>query len=455
MGLTMASLVRRTVEFLAVAAFAVGVYEIVVAGALALWPNLTDSWILLLWMTAATISGLGMSWIRRLVRSVLGRMWPATSGPSHVLVALATVDSVATTTEQVCADVASLLAAGTGARRAQVWLAEPDGGLRAAGSWPVDSARVEPEVMPAGAGCSALGTLPGVDHVAPISDAGGLLGALVLGARSGRGVTERDRELIAEAAGAVALLLRNLRLNDELAQALVREQEQERRLARSRHRLVVARDVARARLSSEIQGRIGQVLAVCATDVDTLLTADDNTVASANAVLAAMTQRINGAIADFRQIVHGFYPAVLTDHGLEPGLESLLSTLPWPATLKAVGLPRFDQRMEIGVYFCLAAIVGSLRDLRAGTGSDCPIHSVDLSAMVDDRLSPPSLSATVFARMDDHHLVDFDAGTVDPDTIDAIDDRVGALDAQLTISREPTGVRLALTVPIPTAGAAS
>jgi hypothetical protein len=49
-------IVRLIVELLMAAGFAVAVYEAVVAGALAVWPGLTDSWVLLLWITAATVS---------------------------------------------------------------------------------------------------------------------------------------------------------------------------------------------------------------------------------------------------------------------------------------------------------------------------------------------------------------------------------------------------------------
>lgn len=445
--LTMPSLVRRLVELLASAAFAIGVYEFVVAGALALWPDITDSWILLLWMTAATIAGLGMSQVRRLVDAALRRVWPATAGPSHALVAMTAAGAVAASAEQVGTGVAALLAAGTGARRAQVWLAEADGRLRRVGRWPAAPGAA----APAGPSLAALSEPSAGDYVEPVSDADGTLGALVLGARSGRGAIGLDRRLIAEAAGAVALLLRNLRLTSELELALSREHEQERRLGLSRHRVITARDVARARLSGEIQSRIGPALAACAVEVDALLADPDHH--PADPTLATMTERINVAITDFRQIVHGFYPAVLTDHGLASSLDNLVSELPWPATCEATALPRFDRRVEMGVYFCLAAIVGSLRDTRADADPLSPVRRLDLRALLDNDTFPPMLTATVVVHAD--AAISFDADTIDPDTIDAIDDRVGALDGQLGIESDPSGLRLTLSVPISAADPAT
>ena len=419
-----ALVVRRTVEFVAAAAFAVGVYELVVAGALALWPDLTDSWILLLWMTSATIAGLGMNRVRLLAGAGLRRVWPATAGPSAALAAMTAVAEVAAVPERVCTDVAELLVAGTGARAAQVWLADPDGRLRCAGASP-DAATGK---------SAALDELSG-DHVAPVTDADGLLGALVLTARPRRGVAAR---LADDAADAVAPLLRNLRLTGELAEALAHEQEQERLLARSRHRVIVARDVARARLSDEIGDRVAGPLAACADDIDTLL---GESPPPAEPILATMTRRIDVAIADFRQIVHGFYPAVLTDHGLAPSLDNLVSALPWTATCDADGLPRVDQRVEMGVYFCLATIVGALRAH--------PIRETDLRVRLDQDASPPLLTATVVVH----------AGrpwSFDPDAIDAIDDRVGALDGRLDIATESATesatVQIGLSVPVPAGG---
>jgi signal transduction histidine kinase len=441
-------LVRRSVEFLAAATFAVSVYEVVVAGALAQWPDLTDSWILLLWMTSATVAGLGMSHVRRAVGSALRRAWPATAGQSDAFLAMAAVGgAVATSPERACTDVAALVAAGTGARAVRVWLAEPEGGLRCASGWPDGPVPGTP--TPVAPTPAALGGLPGADHVASVTDGDGLLGALVLTTRPRRGTTTAQRHQTAAAAAAVAPLLRNLRLTGEVEAALAHEQEQERELARSRHRVIVARDIARARLSEEIHGRVAGMLAACAEDVDTLIagSAPDGSTRPADTILATMTQRIDEAISDFRQIVHGFYPSVLTDHGLASSLDNLVAALPWTASCEAAGLPRFDRRVEMGVYFCLATIIGSLHAMRTAADQECPIRETNLQVALDLDTSPPVLSATVVVHSNPSWS--FGRDTVDPDILDAIDDRVGALDGRLDIARDPVGVRIDLSVPVP------
>jgi len=54
----------RLAEWAAVAVFVIAVYEVIVAGGVALWPGADDAWILALWVAAAAISASGMTAIR-------------------------------------------------------------------------------------------------------------------------------------------------------------------------------------------------------------------------------------------------------------------------------------------------------------------------------------------------------------------------------------------------------
>src|SRR6266571_7891124 len=127
-----------------------------------------------------------MGHVRRWAGAALRRVWPATAGPSEAFLAMTAVGVTAADPERACDDVAALVAAGTGARVVRVWLAEPEGGLRCAGGWPGGPAAGTP--TPAVPTPAALGG-PGADHVALVTDGDGLLGALVLTARSRRGAT--------------------------------------------------------------------------------------------------------------------------------------------------------------------------------------------------------------------------------------------------------------------------
>lgn len=414
---------RWVAELVAMAIFVVAVYEAVVAGALTLWPDLTDSWILLLWIAAATIAGLGLSWVHRFVGGCIRRVWPASGGASAALTA-------ASLAEGVLDDVASLLVAGTGAHDAEVWVAEPDGELRFAGSWPSGSEQ-QPGVV-AVAAPDELRQLNGAGHVASVSDAEGLLGALVLRADPRRGLTSADQRLAADVANAVALLLRNQRLATDLDSALREEREQNENLARSRRRLVLARDVARQRLSTEIKRRVDEPLAGCADDVDELIGNPATDEEHRRTILDRVTTRVDTAVADFRDVVHGFYPAALNDHGLAPSLDNLVAELPWPASCAAPDLPRLDHQVEIGVYFCIATLVGHLRGRSAGPGTNL---TLDLG------LSEDTLSATIVAEAPE-------PPRIEDGELEAIADRVSALAGTLEVSTEPGLLRVHIAVAV-------
>ena len=51
---------RQALEALFAVAFVIAVYEALVAGEIHLWPNAPDSWILPVWVLAASLSGLGL-----------------------------------------------------------------------------------------------------------------------------------------------------------------------------------------------------------------------------------------------------------------------------------------------------------------------------------------------------------------------------------------------------------
>ncbi len=65
------------VEAAAACGFVIAVYELVVGGGIALWPQASDSWILLLWIAAAAIAGAGMTTVRSRARALARRALPA------------------------------------------------------------------------------------------------------------------------------------------------------------------------------------------------------------------------------------------------------------------------------------------------------------------------------------------------------------------------------------------
>jgi signal transduction histidine kinase len=216
------------------------------------------------------------------------------------------------------------------------------------------------------------------------------------------------------------MLLRNAELTERLRERVRRESAQAAELRASRQRVVLARDAARERLAREIQ------LAVCDTLEHAARTADhlsallhapvvdtsDHELTPQARELRELTGRIDGAIREFRGIVHGVFPPALTDHGLVAALENLVAELRRDTvlTVREGESRRAPARVESGIYFCVATL---LRDLAAEPDS-VPLE-------VEARLASGAIVVTVR---------DPAGAPVDPAVLEAVRDRAAALDGE-------------------------
>jgi hypothetical protein len=423
------SIAAIIVEAVAGCGFVIAVYGLVVAGGTALLPHPSENGILVLWVAAAAIAGSGMTVVitgaGRLIRKVL----PA-ADPHLALMSLVSGAAAAGPIEDVLPRLAELLAEGAGARSAAVWLAVPSG-LRRASYWPDGDGQDQPDRV---AGQAELRSLTGVDHVAPVRHAGQVFGALTLRAKPGRFLALPDVRLAADMANRAGLLLRNAELTERRREQVRLETAQEGELARSRRRMVVARVTAREQLSAEIQARVCAPLESCAARV-ALLSLDEPAGESLAAGLAEMTGELDTAIADFRAIVHGVYPPVLTDHGLRAAMESLLTDIDPQAALVTHRIPRLAARVEAGTYFCAAALLrgwngtGAQRPLRVLLGVEPRRIHVTFADSVPETSGRPALP-------------------VSPQVLEAVQDRVAALGGRMESASDESGRRLTIEVPL-------
>ena len=332
---------RRGFEALVAVAFVLAVYEALVAGELRIWPNAPDRWILPVWVLAASLSGLGLGPVRRLARALLRRLWPAAADDPYAALAR-TVAEVrrAEPAEDALDRLARIAVESTGAHSAAVVR------TAAAGRSSADVVAGASVAAGASTGVSATGF--------PIRADARVLGELVLQPPEGRALTAADRRLAAALADAAGSVLRNTELTAQLDARLRARRLQAAELDRSRRRVVAARDEARELLGRRIQAGVGETLAWCTRQAAALRETD---ITARGPGLAALTERVDASIKEFRRIVHGVYPATLTDHGLAAALGNLVADLPGHARYVAPDLPRFAPRIEAGAYFCLAALL--------------------------------------------------------------------------------------------------
>jgi signal transduction histidine kinase len=159
---------------------------------------------------------------------------------------------------------------------------------------------------PDGEVLAEAGSSPGADRTLPLVHAGTPVGTLVVGGGSGR---RRDEEVLTELAGALAPAVQATRLRIDLA--------------RSRERLVLAREEERRRLRRDLHDGLGPALAGLTLKLDTARNrlGDD-------ALLREMRSDVQSTIVDVRRLVDGLRPVSLDELGLVGSLQRLVDRAP-------------------------------------------------------------------------------------------------------------------------------
>jgi signal transduction histidine kinase len=233
--------------------------------------------------------------------------------------------------------MAAVLGESTRAAEARVWL-RVGTTFRPAAAWPSDAAVAEP--VP-GAG-DELPALPG-DRAVEVRHRGELLGALSATSHANDPIDSGRTSLMRDLAAQAGLVLRNVRLIEELRA--------------SRQRLVAAQDEERRKLERNIHDGAQQQLVALGVKLrlaDSLVERDP---AKAREIMAQLQIETQAAVDDLRDLARGIYPPLLADQGLEAALQAQARKSPTPVRVEADGIGRYDQDLEAAVYFsCLEAM---------------------------------------------------------------------------------------------------
>jgi hypothetical protein len=261
--------------------------------------------------------------------------------------------------EQVLPGLARVLAAGTGADRAVIWLA--------VGDRLVDAAHHPPDAgEPAGPPRSVqrladLLVEPGTDHVVPVLDGGALRAALVI--TKPAAITAADRRLLHDVANGAALLLRVVALNAELSERVRRAERLAEELRASRQRLDRVREAERRRLVGELTHVTGDRLAALRAELERAragLAGAPVDVSSVREGLARSRVQLDDLLDRFRTVARGVYPAVLRDQGPAAALQEVAADLPRPVRLGADPGARLAWELESGLYYLAASALRTL-----------------------------------------------------------------------------------------------
>ncbi len=316
-------------------------------------------------------------------------------------------------TDDVLPRMAHLLVQATGAKRADVWL-RVGTELRCEARWPTD---VEPPPSRLIRGDEIAG--PHDDYLAEVRHQDELLGAITLDLPADDPMNPSKEALVRDLAAQAGLVLRNVRLIEELRA--------------SRQRLVAAQDEERRKLERNIHDGVQQQLVALTVQLRLAEQLTERDPAKARELMATLQGRTNEALEDLRDLARGIYPPLLADKGLATALEAQARKSPVPATVRADGVTRYPQAVESAVYFsCLEALNNVAKYAEAE-------HVTITLARMDGSLA--------FDVTDDGHGFDV-AATAHGTGLQGIADRLDALGGTLRIeSAAEQGTTLHGTVP--------
>jgi signal transduction histidine kinase len=264
--------------------------------------------------------GLALSPLRRRARRWADRLvYGRRATPYEVLTEFGGRAAQTYATDDVLPRLAKVLAEGTGATSSRVLL-RVGGELHEAAAWGHD------------------GDAVGDEHVEPVMHQGEEFGALAVTMSPSDPMDPVKEKLVRDLAAQAGLVLRNVRLIEELRA--------------SRQRLVAAQDEERRRIERNIHDGAQQQLVALNVRLGLARRSVRANPDAAEAAIEALQADVTSTLGDLRDLARGIYPPLLADQGLAAALEAQAKKAALPVEVHASGLGRFAREVESTVYFC-------------------------------------------------------------------------------------------------------
>jgi signal transduction histidine kinase len=256
--------------------------------------------------------------------------------------------------EELTVRMARILAEGTEADRAEIWLRVGDE-LRLAASWPANRAREDRLPLEAGEPPAIADAAAAV----PVRYQGELLGTVAVVKRED--ITPTETRLVNDLAHEAGLALKNERLAAELSQRL-------EELTVSRQRLVAAQDTERRRIERNLHDGAQQDLIALKLKLAAAQGMAEQDPRQTRELLEGLVADVSDAVETLRELARGIYPAVLADLGLAAALGAQAARSPLTVEVHADSVQRYPLEIEAAVYFCcLEALQNAVKHAHATT----------------------------------------------------------------------------------------
>jgi signal transduction histidine kinase len=233
--------------------------------------------------------------------------------------------------DDVLPRMAQLLGEATGAKAARVWLRIGDV-VRQEAAWP--------EATPTAPDAPVRDDVPdlGGDVAFDVRHQGELLGALTVTVAPDDPMNPTKEKLVRDMASQAGLVLRNVRLIEDLRE--------------SRHRIVTAQDDRARALERNIHDGAQQQLVALSVKLRLAEGMVDRDPSKARALLAELQGQTGETLEDLRDLARGIYPPLLADQGLPAALEAQARRSSLAVRVEPDGVGRYRQDVESAVYFC-------------------------------------------------------------------------------------------------------
>jgi len=347
--------------------------------------------------------GLLFAQLLRLARRMADRIvYGRRATPYEVLTAFSERMGETFATDDILPRMAAIVGRGTGATSAAILL-DIGGAPREVARWTADGAAIR-----------------GDEGRFEVRHQGEILGAIEVVMPASDPMTPTKEKLVRDLASQAGLVLRNVRLIEELRA--------------SRQRLVAAQDDERRRLERNLHDGAQQQLVALAVQLRLAEQLAGSDADKEREILHRLQAMTTDTLEDLRDLARGIYPPLLADQGLPAALEAQARRSPLPVSIDADGVGRYPQQIESAVYFCTLEALNNVAKYAKAT-----------SATIRIRDDSGALSVEI---VDDG--VGFDTVASQHGTgIRGMTDRMDAIGGRLDVHSTP-GHGTAVTASVPT-----
>jgi signal transduction histidine kinase len=185
---------------------------------------------------------------------------------------------------------------------------------------------------------ASIGEPTGEEHRVPVLFEGEDLGALTATFPPSDPIDASKRQLMENLAAQAGLVLRNVKLIEELRA--------------SRQRLVAAQDEERRKIERNIHDGAQQQLVALTVKLRLAQGLIAKDAGQAETMLGDLQGETQAALDDLRDLARGIYPPLLADKGLATAIEAQARKSAMPTSVETSGVGRYPQEVESTVYFC-------------------------------------------------------------------------------------------------------